>query len=116
MNIEHAAPLNSLKRLKSRTDRKYQGAAFTSTWSDGSGDRAAVRAALDHLDALQAQCLDRPILDSELSEAFEILGGRCEKANWHLARFQKGLILADQAQRFEATTAALRMVRRALGQ
>lgn len=115
MNTERAAPLKALRDLKSRTDARYQGAAFTAPWSDGAGDRAAQTAALELLRRFQADCLDGEIPPEDLDAVAKTLARSGPKVKTGLARFAEGLREPDQATRFEATAQALRLIERQFG-
>ena len=104
-----------MKQILDAYSKLYDGAAFGAVHFDGGGHAMAETAAMNILECAQGACLDRPIPSSEIDEACEYLAGRNDKAGIHIENFKKGLAIADQSQRFEATQTALRMIARQFG-
>lgn len=104
-----------MKQILNAYSKLYAGAAFGAVHFDGGGHTEAETAALSILECAQTACLDRPIPLSEIEEACEYLSGRDEKTGIHVRNFKKGLAIADQSQRFEATQTAYRMIARQFG-
>jgi len=104
-----------MKQILDAYSRLYSGAAFGSIHFDGGGHIEATIAAVNILECAQAACMDRPIPASEINEACEYLASRNQKAADAIKRFRRDLLIQDQAQRFEATQAALRLITRQFG-
>ncbi|MEP1145465.1 MAG: hypothetical protein ABJH52_17205 [Henriciella sp.] len=104
-----------MKRILDAYSKLYSGAAFGAVHFDGGGHAEATTAALSVLECAQTACLERPIPPSEIDEACEYLSGRDEKTRIHVQNLKKGLAIADQSQRFEATQTAYRMIERQFG-
>ncbi|MEO1322835.1 MAG: hypothetical protein AAFV59_07500 [Pseudomonadota bacterium] len=104
-----------MKHILNAYSKLYEGAAFGSIHFDGGGHIEAEIAALNILECAQGACTERPIPPSEIDEACAYLTSRSDKAGVHVRKFREGLHIQDQAQRFEATQQALRMISRQFG-
>ncbi|MEM6898677.1 MAG: hypothetical protein AAF583_02740 [Pseudomonadota bacterium] len=104
-----------MKTILNAHSRLYGRAAFGAIHFDGGGQGAAIQAAIEVLEHAQTQCLERSIHPSEIHEACEYLTSMNDRAVYHVRMFKKGLAIADQSQRFEATQTALRMITRQFG-
>lgn len=104
-----------MKTILDAHSRLYGRAAFGAIHFDGGGQGAAIQAAIEALEHAQTLCLERAIHPSEIHEACEYLTSLNDRAAYHVQAFKKGLAIADQSQRFEATQTALRMISRQFG-
>ena len=93
-----------------RIDRFYDKAAFGAVHFDGIGRNQTVAACLSVLDEAQSLCMDENMQTEDVKGACDYLSARDAKVRAVAGRFWDGLIIEDQAVRFEATAQALRVI------
>ena len=93
-----------------RIDQFYEKAAFGSVHFDGMGRNQTVKACLAVLDEAQSLCMDENMQTEDVKGACDYLSARDAKVRAVAGRFWDGLIIKDQAVRFEATAQALRVI------